>query len=349
MAQRQYTWLRSGLRLTSVGSAALHGRRRRDVPDHERVLAGIDPAACARQRTTIRPSSAAPPPRRCSRSCCVLQRRQLRLRRCCSRSDDRRYFCTGLTYSAAISSSTDAASDPPERQRAAVAARRIITGPIRPASTPGAGSPTPACAPGCGSWCPAGSVACRRSAPLRSPGVGQPAVADRLRHPLPQILDRVRVVDHERHHRPVQRQLLQHVLVGAEPQRSAAAAGTATPGAPSTPTAWAPRSPARPAPRRCRRRHATGSSTSRRRAAAPGRGSQRRLHRPRDPVHHRHRLQRVAARPPSRPDSISADVPSSTALATSDASARVGSGWLIIDSSIWVAVITVGRRRGRRG
>ncbi len=38
---------------------------------------------------------------------------------------------------------------------------------------------------------------------------------------------------------------------------------------------------------------------------------------------------------------MSADVPSSTALATSDASARVGSGWRIIDSSICVAVITV--------
>jgi hypothetical protein len=33
-------------------------------------------------------------------------------------------------------------------------------------------------------------------------------------------------------------------------------------------------------------------------------------------------------------------VPSSTALATSVASARVGRGFLIIDSSIWVAVIT---------
>ena len=38
---------------------------------------------------------------------------------------------------------------------------------------------------------------------------------------------------------------------------------------------------------------------------------------------------------------MSADVPSSTAFATSDASARVGSGWRIIDSSICVAVITV--------
>ena len=34
-------------------------------------------------------------------------------------------------------------------------------------------------------------------------------------------------------------------------------------------------------------------------------------------------------------------MPSSTALATSDASALVGSGARIIDSSIWVAVITV--------
>ena len=39
-------------------------------------------------------------------------------------------------------------------------------------------------------------------------------------------------------------------------------------------------------------------------------------------------------------DSITAEVPSSTAFATSLASARVGSGWWIIDSSIWVAVIT---------
>ena len=39
-------------------------------------------------------------------------------------------------------------------------------------------------------------------------------------------------------------------------------------------------------------------------------------------------------------DSITADVPSITALATSVTSARVGSGAAIIDSSIWVAVIT---------
>ena len=47
----------------------------------------------------------------------------------------------------------------------------------------------------------------------------------------------------------------------------------------------------------------------------------------------------------NRPDAVSADnmiasVPSRIALATSDASARVGRGWSIIDSSIWVAVIT---------
>ena len=40
------------------------------------------------------------------------------------------------------------------------------------------------------------------------------------------------------------------------------------------------------------------------------------------------------------PDSITASVPSRTALATSEASARVGRGALIIDSSIWVAVMT---------
>ena len=40
------------------------------------------------------------------------------------------------------------------------------------------------------------------------------------------------------------------------------------------------------------------------------------------------------------PDSISASVPSNTALATSLASARVGDGAVIIDSSICVAVIT---------
>ena len=39
-------------------------------------------------------------------------------------------------------------------------------------------------------------------------------------------------------------------------------------------------------------------------------------------------------------DSITAEVPSITALATSAASARVGSGDWIIDSSICVAVIT---------
>ena len=40
------------------------------------------------------------------------------------------------------------------------------------------------------------------------------------------------------------------------------------------------------------------------------------------------------------PESITADVPSRIAFATSLASARVGSGWCIIDSSICVAVIT---------
>src|SRR4051812_50087507 len=47
------------------------------------------------------------------------------------------------------------------------------------------------------------------------------------------------------------------------------------------------------------------------------------------------------------PDSITASAPSSTALATSEASARVGAGLLIIDSSIWVATITgLALRRG---
>ena len=40
------------------------------------------------------------------------------------------------------------------------------------------------------------------------------------------------------------------------------------------------------------------------------------------------------------PDSITASAPSSTALATSEASARVGRGVEIIDSSIWVATMT---------
>src|SRR3990172_1020014 len=40
------------------------------------------------------------------------------------------------------------------------------------------------------------------------------------------------------------------------------------------------------------------------------------------------------------PDNIIASVPSTIALATSEASARVGLGCCIIDSSIWVAVIT---------
>jgi hypothetical protein len=39
-------------------------------------------------------------------------------------------------------------------------------------------------------------------------------------------------------------------------------------------------------------------------------------------------------------ESITASVPSRIALATSDASARVGRGAWTIDSSIWVAVIT---------
>ena len=40
------------------------------------------------------------------------------------------------------------------------------------------------------------------------------------------------------------------------------------------------------------------------------------------------------------PDSITASAPSRTALATSEASARVGAGLEIIDSSIWVATMT---------
>ncbi len=40
------------------------------------------------------------------------------------------------------------------------------------------------------------------------------------------------------------------------------------------------------------------------------------------------------------PDSITASAPSSTAFATSEASARVGAGLEIIDSSIWVATMT---------
>ena len=39
-------------------------------------------------------------------------------------------------------------------------------------------------------------------------------------------------------------------------------------------------------------------------------------------------------------ESITALVPSNTALATSETSARVGLGEVIIDSSIWVAVMT---------
>src|SRR5690606_3277852 len=40
------------------------------------------------------------------------------------------------------------------------------------------------------------------------------------------------------------------------------------------------------------------------------------------------------------PDSITASVPSMMALATSEASALVGRGFQIIDSNIWVAVMT---------
>lgn len=39
-------------------------------------------------------------------------------------------------------------------------------------------------------------------------------------------------------------------------------------------------------------------------------------------------------------DSMSASAPSNTAAATSEASAHVGRGWVIIDSGIWVAMIT---------
>ncbi len=44
-------------------------------------------------------------------------------------------------------------------------------------------------------------------------------------------------------------------------------------------------------------------------------------------------------------ESMRASVPSKMAFATSEASARVGTGWLTIDSSIWVAVMTGRPRR----
>ena len=40
------------------------------------------------------------------------------------------------------------------------------------------------------------------------------------------------------------------------------------------------------------------------------------------------------------PESMTQEVPSNTALATSDTSARVGRGLRIMESSIWVAVMT---------
>ena len=64
------------------------------------------------------------------------------------------------------------------------------------------------------------------------------------------------------------------------------------------------------------------------------------LHRAREEIHRRHRLDRILADRAASSESITAEVPSSTALATSLASARVGSGAWSIDSSIWVAVIT---------
>jgi hypothetical protein len=48
-------------------------------------------------------------------------------------------------------------------------------------------------------------------------------------------------------------------------------------------------------------------------------------------------------------DSITASAPSNTAVATSDTSARVGTGCSIIDSSIWVATTTGLPARRRRG
>jgi hypothetical protein len=58
-----------------------------------------------------------------------------------------------------------------------------------------------------------------------------------------------------------------------------------------------------------------------------------------DLAHRLDRLDRISAGGGSRPDSITASVPSSTALATSEPSARVGTGFWIIDSIICVAVI----------
>ena len=40
------------------------------------------------------------------------------------------------------------------------------------------------------------------------------------------------------------------------------------------------------------------------------------------------------------PESMTQEVPSNTAFATSETSARVGLGFLIMESSIWVAVMT---------
>ena len=59
-----------------------------------------------------------------------------------------------------------------------------------------------------------------------------------------------------------------------------------------------------------------------------------------DTVHRRHRLHRDSCPAALSADSITASAPSKTAVATSETSARVGTGAVIIDSSICVATTT---------
>ena len=150
---------------------------------------------------------------------------------------------------------------------------------------------------------------------------------------------------HQRSHAPHQAQPAEHVGLRRRCRRSAPTAGTRRRGARSCRSASGTRSRRRrglprPAPPRAR---------------PPTRPGRRRARRPRPAECVRVRGHASAASATSlivrtvsagysptavSSDSMSASVPSSTALATSFTSARVGNGERVIDSSICVAVIT---------
>ncbi len=136
----------------------------------------------------------------------------------------------------------------------------------------------------------------------RLAGPDQPARDGRIDRVLPQILERLGLARSPAARPPSRARAAAALRDRARPRAPAAAAGSATPAGRSSPTGSAPRSRRRRDPRRCRTRRAPGSIPIVARGLAAGLVvGQRRLDRAHDPVHHRHRLERISARPRSRP------------------------------------------------